>query len=101
MVSGEMTERDLDPPREPARDATGTHVAGRDDRAGPRDSAGGGSWQRGVAGAELRCGKPGCNSTARDRSANKSRTPSGIPGCDKLAAGEPLLHAPPSAHTGL
>ena len=47
----------------------------------------------------FRCGKPGCNSAVRDRSANKSRMSPGIPGCDKLAAGEPLLHEPPSRPT--
>ena len=41
------------------------------------------------------CGKLGCNSAARDRSADKSRTPPGIPGRGKPAAGEPLRHEPP------
>ena len=44
---------------------------------------GGAGWQRGVADVELPCGKSRCNSAARGRSANKSRTPSDIPGCDK------------------
>src|SRR5207249_757153 len=88
------------PSSRPARAAAGRPVAGRDDRAGPPDSAGGGGWQRGTAGGALRCDKPSCNSTVRGRSAYKSRTPSGIPGCDKLAAGEVLLREPPSAHAG-
>ena len=83
----------------PARGVAGTAAAGRDDRAGLPDSADGGGWPPGVAGVGLRCGTPGCNSTARDRSACKSRTPPGIPGRDKPAAGEPLLHEPPSAHS--
>ena len=45
-------------------------------------------------------GKPDSNSAAPDRSAYKSRTPSGISGRGKPAAGEPLLHEPPSARAG-
>jgi hypothetical protein len=36
----------------------------------------------------------------RERNVYKSRTPSGIPGRGKRAAGEPLLHESPSAHAG-
>src|ERR1700677_2817640 len=98
MVPEKRPKGNLDQSRRPARDAAYTHVAGRDDGAAPPDFVGGGGWQRGVAGNEPRRGKPGCNSTGRGRSASKSRTSPGIPGRDKLAAGEPLLHEPPSAH---
>ena len=78
----------------------GTHAAGPDDQAGLPDSAGGGGWRHGVAAAGLPCGMLRRNSAAPDRSAYKSRTPSGMPGRGKPAAGEPLRPELPSARAG-
>ena len=56
----------------------GTPAAGRDDQLVLRDSAGAGGWRGAAAGGAPGCGRRGCNSAVRGRSADRSRTPRGI-----------------------
>ena len=74
MMPGKGPKGNLDPSPAPAP-AVGRRVAGRDDRACLRRSAGGGCWRSGVGSGGLGRGNRGCNSAVHGRSVGRSRTP--------------------------
>src|SRR5438309_2103792 len=86
--AGERLERNLDPSRASAPGDADTPVAGRDGPTVLPGFAGDGSWRSVVAGAGLGYGTSDRNSAARDHSADRSRTPRGIPRRSKPVAGE-------------
>src|SRR5437868_3983782 len=88
MMPEKGSKGNLDPSRASAPGDADTPVAGRDGPTVLPGFAGDGSWRSVVAGAGLGYGTSDRNSAARDHSADRSRTPRGIPRWSKPVAGE-------------
>src|SRR6516225_3994348 len=97
MVPEKGSKGNLDPSRF-CVGGIGTRSGGSDDPGVLPGCAGSGRWRGGVAGGGLGCGRPGCSSGVHDRSADRSRRPSGSR--NKLADGEPLRHDRPLRASG-
>lgn len=97
-MTGKRSKGNPDPSRTLAPPAglaaRGTAADGRDDRAGPLDSADACDWRSDADGAGLDDGRRDCNSAARDHNPDTEKTERGIGWPGNIAAVEPLRSPP-------
>src|SRR5215472_19008972 len=100
-MTGRRLQGNPDPSRKPGRGAAGNDAGGRDDQAGLRGFADGGSWRGGAVPVWPARGSRCCNSVGRDRSVSIRRTSRRRKRQDRTVAEELLQRAPPSVTAGL